>query len=290
MKKIILIVLFFGSTLTKGQILNPGFESVTGNKPNNYNQTSDGYGTYFIKDTAVPYTGTRAAYIKGFSNMSYAVQGGVFGIFQTQGKPLALTGWYKCNILPGDSIVFSPYVYASSLVSPNLQAYAYTTTSTAVYKQFTASFNYTGFSSPTVAIIYTGIYLSGQDVDNIGLTIPKTGTWAIIDDLALTFSTTPTPTLNTSVGEYSGNVVVEQIYPQPLTDISLMVYTINETAVVDLFVFDLNGKQVKTIFAGEKQSPGRYKAELDLRDLESGIYFLRLLAGNDIKTLKIVKQ
>jgi len=286
MKKLILLNFVCICFVGQAQILNPSFESVTNNKPDNYNLTSDGYGTYFLKDTAVPYTGAKAAYIKGFTGGSYTIQGGIFGIFPISGKPLAMTGWYKCNIVAGDSIVFNPYVYASGLTSASTFAYAYTTTTTAVYKQFTANFNYTSFPSATVGTIYTGIYMSGQDVDGIGLTIPKSGTWAIIDDLALVY----TPTITTAIQSNVKNLEVDEVYPQPAHDLVNIVYNINQNVISDLAIYDITGKFVKTVISQTTQTPGRYKAEVNCIDLEPGIYFAKLTAGRDVKVSKIIKQ
>ena len=91
------------------QILNPSFETVTSNKPNNYNIGF--YNSYQIRDTSASHTGSHAAYIRGLSAQSYSVQGAVLGLFAMSGKPATLNGWYKCNVQPNDSLVFMAYVY-----------------------------------------------------------------------------------------------------------------------------------------------------------------------------------
>ena len=145
----------------QAQILNPGFEAVTANKPDDYNLAP--YTSYYIRDTAAPQSGVKAAVIRGFSGQSYTVQGAVLGVFTvtTTSLPQALWGWYKCNIQPGDSLVFNPYVFQTNVFSASAFGYSYTTTSSAVYQQFSAPINYTASAFPgtTVGTVYTGIYL-----------------------------------------------------------------------------------------------------------------------------------
>lgn len=291
MKKIILFCLSIFGLISQAQILNPSFETVTANKPDDWNTAANNYATYYIKDTSDAKTGNHAAYIKGFSDTTYAVQGAVLGTFTMNARPLTLTGWYKCNIVPGDSLIFYTNVYQSTAFTGAVaNGYTYTQSSSVAYKQFTNTINYSNFPAGSGGSAYIGIYFSGINVDNQGVAIPQTGTWAIIDDLAFTFSTTPTNTNTVGMYENSSNVNIEQLYPQPSTNVSFLIYTLNESAQIDLNVFDVTGKLVKTVFTNEKQTPGRYKAEIDLSNLEPGIYFSRLVVGSEVKTSKIIKQ
>src|SRR6218665_1544807 len=187
MKKIILFGLMLSAFCSNAQLVNEGFEAVTNNKPDDWNLGF--YSTYFIRDTASPYAGNKAAYIKAFGAQSYSVQGAVLGVFShtLPARPAFLEGWYKCNLQPGDSLVFSPYAYQTTVNSPNVQAYAFTTTSTAVYKQFTAPFNYGPNFGNSAGTIFVSIYLSGPSTDAESVFIPQAGTWAIIDELRLAY-------------------------------------------------------------------------------------------------------
>lgn len=282
MKKIALFALMLSALFSRSQIQNPGFEMVTANKPDNWNLGF--YSTYFIKDTTASYTGSKAAYIKAFAAQSYSVQGAVLGLFPASGKPISLEGWYKCNLQPGDSLVFSPYVYQTNIYSAKAQGYAFTTTSTAVYKQFSAAINYAGFPGNTVGTAFISIYLSGPTTDAEGIFIPQAGTWAILDDLSLTYP------VNTGISNAVTDVTVEKIYPQPAADYAYVVYTLSETVSCSLKLFDVTGKEVKTIIANEQQSPGRYKAELDLSGVGTGIYFVKLSAGDKSRVAKLIKE
>lgn len=280
MKHFLLCIFLIFVSLVKSQIQNPGFEAVTAGKPDNYNLGF--YSTYNIKDTSDAHSGAKAALIRGYGDQMYTTQGAVLGIFGISGKPEALNGWYKCFLQPGDSLVFNPYVYETTLSSPFALAYAFTTTSTAVYKQFSAPISYATFTGTSVDTLYTGIYLSGPSYDANTVHIPATGTWAIIDDLTLG------PIV--SVEEQTNILEMEQVYPQPASAYLNLIYVVTKTADCSLSLYDITGKEVKNIFRNEKQSPGRYKAELGLHDLSPGLYFVQLKTGTEIKNAKVVKE
>jgi hypothetical protein len=284
MKKIILCSLTLGAWFSNAQILNPSFEAVTNNKPDDWNLTS--YSSYFIRDTASPYAGNRAAYIKAFGAQSYSVQGAVLGVFShtAPSRPVFLEGWYKCNLQPNDSLVFSPYAYQTTVFSPNAQAYAFTTTSTAVYKQFTAPFNYSANFGNTAGTIFVSIYLSGPSTDAQGVFIPQAGTWAIIDELRLAYPVFP------GIAENEVSAGIEKIYPKPSSGYTFIIYNLTETSACSLQLFDVTGKEVLSVFEKEQQSPGRYKAEVDLSMLSQGIYFAKLTVGENVHVSKLVKE
>ncbi|HOZ87470.1 MAG TPA: T9SS type A sorting domain-containing protein, partial [Bacteroidia bacterium] len=252
-----------------------------------WNTAANGYGSYFIRDTNDAKAGVHAAYIKGFGAQSYSVQGAALGTCTMNARPVSLTGWYKCNIVPNDSLIFYVNLYQNSAFTGSVaNSYTYSTVSSAVYKQFTNTFNYSAFPSTNALSAYIGIYFSGTAVDGQGITIPQTGTWAIVDDLQLV---APTTTF-VAIRENALNVNVEQIYPQPASEMVYMVYSLRESSASYLHLMDITGKVVKTIFTGEKQTPGRYKAELDMRELAQGVYFAKLTVGSEVRVSKIIKQ
>lgn len=287
MKKILFLAFAFITVQSQSQILNPGFEAVTANKPDDYNLAP--YTSYYIRDTAAPNTGVKAAVIRGFSAQSYSIQGAVLGVFSvtTTSLPQALWGWYKCNLQAGDSLVFNPYVYQSNVFSPSAFGYSYTTTSSAVYKQFSSPINYTASAFPgtTVGTVYTGIYLSGPNMDAQNVFIPQTGTYAIIDDLYL--GSNPVTSIKNNNSE---NEIIMSVYPQPSTNSAFMIYTLTESAVCELKLLDFTGRLIKTIFTEDKQTEGNYKAEIPVYDLAQGVYLAELKVNGQIFTTKIVKQ
>ena len=62
-----------------------------------------------------------------------------------------------------------------------------------------------------------------------------------------------------------------------------MEFGISELGFVSLKVYDLLGKEVKTL-VNENLKAGRYKVEFDGSGLSSGIYFYKLEAGSYVQT------
>jgi hypothetical protein len=77
------------------------------------------------------------------------------------------------------------------------------------------------------------------------------------------------------------------IIPNPSQGISDIRYTINDMRFVSLRVFNIHGKEIRTL-VDENQPAGEYSVRFDAADLPGGIYFLRLQAGDLIDTEKIV--
>ncbi|MBS1651619.1 MAG: T9SS type A sorting domain-containing protein [Bacteroidetes bacterium] len=285
MKKNLLSIFCCAAVIGSAQILNPSFEAVSGGKPLNWNTSLYNYNTYFIKDTSAAHTGNHAALIKGFSGQPYTVQGAVLGLFSISGKPLTVSGWYKCNLMPGDSLALQPYAYqGNTSSSTNYYCYNVTTSNTSVYKQITASFTYPPISPTTYDTLFVDFYLSGTAVDGGGIHIPSTGSWAIIDDISMTTATV------TGINENGENGIIEKVYPQPSGNLTYLIYTINNNANCSLEITDITGKKMLTVFENEKQSFGRYKAEIATESLSQGIYFAKLSVNDRLIVYKIIKS
>lgn len=90
--------------------------------------------------------------------------------------------------------------------------------------------------------------------------------------------------LHTSVGRTSTreDVHLEQNFPNPFNPTTVISYEISgvcgQPSVVSLMVFDLLGREVKTLI-DELKYPGRYTATWNATDCSSGVYFYRLTAG-----------
>jgi hypothetical protein len=83
------------------------------------------------------------------------------------------------------------------------------------------------------------------------------------------------------------------IYPNPFSTNLNISYLQKEESFTKLEILDLNGSIVKSIFH-EKQSPGHYNFSWDATNdnsnakVSNGIYIIRLINGNDIKTRKVI--
>lgn len=77
-----------------------------------------------------------------------------------------------------------------------------------------------------------------------------------------------------------------QNYPNPFNPTTTIPYTIEETGLVNLSVFDLLGRQV-AVLKNEVVAPGSYSANFDASSLSSGSYFYRLEFTSDTSGKKV---
>jgi hypothetical protein len=80
-------------------------------------------------------------------------------------------------------------------------------------------------------------------------------------------------------------LTVHPATPNPFNPITTIRYDLPERAAIELRVFDLSGRAIRTLVPPGVAGPGRYTARWDGRDeagrsLESGVYFYRLRAGS----------
>ncbi len=86
------------------------------------------------------------------------------------------------------------------------------------------------------------------------------------------------------------NYSLYQNYPNPFNPTSIIQYDIPKNSFVLLKVYDILGREVKTL-VNKEQSPGRYNVTFDAAQFTSGIYFYSLRAGNfyQIKKMMLLK-
>jgi hypothetical protein len=85
---------------------------------------------------------------------------------------------------------------------------------------------------------------------------------------------------------------LSQNYPNPFNPTTQIEYHIPVTVLVTLIIYDLRGKEVKTL-QNEEKKPGNYTITWDGRDMNgkgvsSGIYFYQLKAGSLSQVRKLI--
>jgi len=78
-----------------------------------------------------------------------------------------------------------------------------------------------------------------------------------------------------------------QNYPNPFNPTTVINYQIPNDGFVTLKVYDILGKEVKTL-VNEFQAKGKYSLNFDASRLASGIYFYQMRAGNFSSTKKMI--
>jgi len=84
-----------------------------------------------------------------------------------------------------------------------------------------------------------------------------------------------------------GGYILEQNYPNPFNPITNLEFGISNLGFVSLKVYDVLGKEVKTL-VNEIKPAGIYKVEFDGSSLSSGIYFYKIETYGFIATKKMV--
>jgi hypothetical protein len=82
-------------------------------------------------------------------------------------------------------------------------------------------------------------------------------------------------------------VSLAQNHPNPFRGSTSIVYTIPAAQPVSLRLYDLQGREVRTL-VDQPQSAGRYRVDLTVRGLASGTYFYRLQVGKSVEQRKMV--
>ena len=95
-----------------------------------------------------------------------------------------------------------------------------------------------------------------------------------------------TPLITMPSSTTNGALSLRVLGPGPFNDFTRLVYYLPEEAPVQLDVFNLSGQMVKTIASGQRAG-GEYQVDLPTNDLGSGVFFIRLRAGNQVVTEKM---
>ena len=81
--------------------------------------------------------------------------------------------------------------------------------------------------------------------------------------------------------------ILYQNYPNPFNPITNISYTLRKSGFVTLKIFDVLGKEIRTLVSEEK-SRGKYTLQFNASNLSSGIYFYQLIANGFIQTKKMI--
>lgn len=95
-----------------------------------------------------------------------------------------------------------------------------------------------------------------------------------------------------SIPDQRMGAIAMQVFPNPFSHEIEIRYTLNtlEPTVINLQILDFFGKAIQTIESETERQPGSYSARFNGSALGSGIYMIRLTAGNaEWVTQKIIK-
>jgi hypothetical protein len=72
---------------------------------------------------------------------------------------------------------------------------------------------------------------------------------------------------------------LEQNYPNPFNPSTIIKYSVPKSSLVSIRVYDLTGQEVASL-VNEVKEVGTYEIKFDARNLASGVYLYRMVAGN----------
>jgi hypothetical protein len=81
--------------------------------------------------------------------------------------------------------------------------------------------------------------------------------------------------------------ILQQNYPNPFNPSTTIKYVLSEKNFVSLKVYDILGREVKTL-VNEIKEAGTYSIEFNASELPSGVYFYTLTSGNFLATKKLI--
>ena len=102
-----------------------------------------------------------------------------------------------------------------------------------------------------------------------------------------TFTIDTFPSVDDSSNYLPTEFSLSQNYPNPFNPSTTLRYTIPRSGQVTLRIYNLLGKEVETL-VDEKQQAGAYAIQWNPVDLPSGIYFIRLQAGEFAANRKLL--
>lgn len=78
------------------------------------------------------------------------------------------------------------------------------------------------------------------------------------------------------------------VYPNPASDFIKVEFTTGNAVVPEIKIFDLTGKVVKQFDKEFSLNHEVFKADLDISDLKTGIYFVKVIQGKQTWSEKLV--
>ena len=86
---------------------------------------------------------------------------------------------------------------------------------------------------------------------------------------------------------FPGKFILSQNYPNPFNPNTKIIYQIPEASKVTIKVYNMLGAEVASL-VNETKEPGIYEVEFNGKNLPSGTYIYRLIAGDFIQVNKMV--
>lgn len=85
----------------------------------------------------------------------------------------------------------------------------------------------------------------------------------------------------------SASVELFQNFPNPFNPVTTIKYFLNEASFVQIKIYNSLGSEI-AVLENENKTPGKYELKFDGSNVSSGIYFLKMNAGDYKNTIKMI--
>lgn len=282
MKRLLLCLLGVGASLLHAQnpIPNPGFENWSAGNPVGWTTTNILTVTP-ISQSNQSHSGTSAAKLEVVSVFSVAISPVLIcNSVSINQNYQTFSYYYKANLSGGDQFL------TTAMLTENGNGHG------AAVDSLSASNNSNVYVQRNVQVLYAPPVSQTADMLTITFVItgpnsstPAIGSSVFLDDLNLsggipTALAEQTAILSTDLGSPQ---------PNPASGNCLIPFSLKEKALVQIGLYDLEGKLVREILH-EELAGGRYKAECDLSGLSPGLYLCKAQLHNQSYTCKLLVQ
>ncbi len=275
---VFLITIFPLSLFAENPIPNTGFENWSGDNPVDWFTNNLAGAWTPVTQSGSSHSGNYAAKLEVVDFQGVPVFPGLQSM--NMGFPVSeayanFSGYYLFDpAVPSNVLNIAVFMRKNSIVMG--QGIIYLSSPQVSYTQFNVPIGY--FSSEVPDTAWISITLA-DTLSNL-----TTGGTALFDDLELNGSATGiTDNGNTVPSRFK----LEQNYPNPFNPTTTIEFSIPETALVQLVVYNQLGERVAGLVNGNLVA-GVHRVEWQAGDLPSGVYFYKLTAGKFSDTKKFI--
>jgi len=230
--------------------------------------------------------------VKPFGAIDSPVWGGTVSRDQVHISGWALTP--QPNTIPTDGSTISIYVDGQFAGHPTYNQYrediatllpGYTNSNGAGWE-----IDLTSFGLDLATHVITVRYENGSGGSSKVLNSDEA---TVMSQYFIVDSTVPPSDVENLKDTLPGQIILHPVYPNPFNPSTKILYQLNQPSRVDLTIFDLRGRQVRSLLSGHSKDAGIHEMEWQgLNDsgirVSSGVYFLILKSESRMKTQKIL--
>jgi hypothetical protein len=280
--KRILLCMFLTAFLPKanlGQILNSGFENWTGGDPDhwstsnipgsvtNVSSNTDAHsGSMSARGEVVSFTGTNYPPLLSNTTTDNAGSG-------VDHRVVNLTMWIKFHSVSNDELYIVTTL--TKQTNSNVGAISITIPSDVTeWSQLILPYKYIDpINVPDTMTV--ALSIAGKPGPN-----PHIGSWFEVDDVV--YSDEPSRVHLSSAGSFDAAV-----FPNPVNSQSTIRLTLPERSTVSAAIYDVVGREIQKVLV-VSFSQGSYLLPFQREGAPDGIYYLKITAGGNTKTIPVV--